>query len=240
MKKKPTLLALETSTSACSAALLIEDRTAEQYQVGNNVHSRVLLSMVDSLLKECEVEINQLDAVVVGQGPGSFTGLRIGVGVGQGIAYGINKDMIGVPTLDAMAEAFRAKYLQNPLASQNEAELVVALDARMQEVYWASYKISANPLKRYSQINVSKPEDIHYFSSNERYTAGNGFVEYVDRFQDDITAAISQNSIELPKASFLLEPAIKKYGDGDVISPSAFLPLYVRNDVAKKPKKRSN
>jgi len=80
------IIALETATSSCSVALQVSDTIIGRSEVGNNVHSKVLLNMVQEVLEEAGVVASELDAVAVGQGPGSFTGLRIGVGVGQGLA----------------------------------------------------------------------------------------------------------------------------------------------------------
>ena len=97
------ILAIETATSSCSAALRIDGEVVIRNEIGNNLHSQVLLGMVESLLVQAKLDAQALEAVAVGQGPGSFTGLRIGVGVGQGLAFGANCPMIGVSSLDALA-----------------------------------------------------------------------------------------------------------------------------------------
>jgi len=151
----PHILAIETSTSACSVALgLGDDLIFKRSQVGNNIHSQVLLTMVQEVLEEASFSVNGLNAVAVGQGPGSFTGLRIGVGVAQGIAYGVGCPMIGVSSL--MALAFQ---------SREEGLVIAALDARMGEVYWGCYNNECNRAdskdersRLYGDMLVSKPE----------------------------------------------------------------------------------
>ena len=117
------ILALETATSCCSVALRIDGDIVQRSEVGNNIHSKVLLGMVESLLLEASITAQNIEAVAVGQGPGSFTGLRIGVGVGQGLAFGANCPMIGVSSLDALA-----------LQAQRSGPVISAIDARMGEV----------------------------------------------------------------------------------------------------------
>jgi len=82
---KSNILAIETATSSCSVALTYDDRVFARNQTGNNIHSNVLLDMVNDVLAEAKIASKQLQAVAVGQGPGSFTGLRIGIGVAQGM-----------------------------------------------------------------------------------------------------------------------------------------------------------
>ena len=103
MKTNPVILAIETATSRCSVALCYQAHTYTRDQVGNNVHSKVLLGMVSEVLAQAGISASGIDAVAVGQGPGSFTGLRIGVGVAQGIAYGADVPMVGISSLDALA-----------------------------------------------------------------------------------------------------------------------------------------
>ena len=118
MNTQTVILAIETATSSCSVALNHQEGVLVRHEVGNNVHSKVLLEMVQDVLNEAGLKADDIDAVAVGQGPGSFTGLRIGVGVAQGIAYGIDAPMIGLSSLDALAN-------QAP----NDGRIIAGIDA---------------------------------------------------------------------------------------------------------------
>ena len=128
------ILALDSSTDACAVALSVNGVLTSRFEIATQSHTQRLLPMVEELLAEQRLALADLDALAFGRGPGSFTGLRICTGIIQGLAYGANLPVIPVSTLEAMALGF---YRANP--SMN-APLLVALDARMDEVYWALYQ----------------------------------------------------------------------------------------------------
>lgn len=227
MQEEYILLALETSTSACSAALSMRGKVVERFEIGSNIHSKKLLSMVDSLFIEFDISPTQLDAVIVGQGPGSFTGLRIGVGIGQGIAYAAAKPMIGISSIDAIAHA------ASPNLKTGQSVLV-AMDARMNEVYWAEFMMSKEGILRQSNIAVGSPESIQ-LEEQPTVIAGNAFQEYKGRFDSRISDLVADVKVELPRAAMLLEPSKEALKRGEIYAAADFAPVYVRNDVAKKP-----
>ena len=122
MQSGPKLLALDTSTEACSAALQLGSEILTLDEVCPQQHSKRILPMVQQLLSNAGVSLAQLDGIVFGRGPGSFTGVRIGVGVTQGLAFGADIPVYGVSTLAAMAQAARRLY--------NAEQVVAAIDAR--------------------------------------------------------------------------------------------------------------
>ena len=231
-----TILAIETATSGCSAALLHDGHVEELYEVGNNIHSKKLLSMISELFAQASIVARDLDFVAVGQGPGSFTGLRIGVGVGQGIAYGSGCRMIGVSSLDALAQSLAesASWLDDPLT------VLAAIDARMGEVYWAEYCLKNDELERLSDWQVSAPEAVSYISCsvknrNPVKLVGNAWPEYWELFNDNIRDAgqIVEGAL-YPSARHLLQLAVNGEHSGSSVAAANFAPIYVRNDVAKK------
>lgn len=128
------ILALDTSTDACSVALACDGEISEDFAVIPREHTKRLLPMVDGLLSKHGMVLKDLDAIAFGRGPGSFTGLRICLGVVQGLAFGANLPVVPVSTLAAMAaSAYRQENI--PAGSK----LLVALDARMDEIYWSLY-----------------------------------------------------------------------------------------------------
>ena len=231
----PTILAIETATACCSVALSHQGELSERSLVGNNVHSQVLLEMVQDLLQLAAISVNDLDAVAVGQGPGSFTGLRIGVGVAQGIAYGADCPMIAVSSLDALA-----------IRAPSDGVVLAGIDARMGEVYWAEYSKNLNVLERLSELQVSPPEDIaaSTCASTKSPVAvqlvGNAWQEYKGQLSADLSQLSPNSEVEFPSAGGLMPLAIPGFEQGKMISAKEFAPEYVRNDVAKKTAKKSS
>ena len=224
---KPTILAIETATSSCSAALSDGNRVLEHAEVGSNVHSKVLLDMVAALFDEFKLTAENLDAVAVGQGPGSFTGLRIGVGVGQGIAYGAGCPMIGVSSLDALA-----------LQSNKDGHILAGIDARMGEIYWCEYQKHQDLLTRVSGLQVTPPEEVA--CSNKAYLVGNAWGEYEGSLSNSLLEQTEHlERIVFPSAKALLSLAQAQYKKGDYVAATEFAPIYVRDNVAKKAREKA-
>lgn len=228
MKSAPTILAIETATSSCSVALCVNGQTGERSEIGNNVHSQVLLTMINELCEELSVTPDQFDAVAVGQGPGSFTGLRIGVGVGQGIAYGADCPMIGVSSLDALA-----------MQSAVTGHVIAAIDARMGELYWCEYRLTGRhanrQLSRIGSLSVSPPAELSV-SAGAAFV-GTAWEEYSGDFSAAFLSSITRlEHVVYPAASTLLELALQKYRIKDWLAAAEFKPIYVRDNVAKKAK----
>lgn len=219
------MLAIETATSACSVALAFNGDVFSRAEVGSNIHSQVLLSMVQQLLDESGCRIADLNAVAVGQGPGSFTGLRIGVGVAQGIAYGAGCDMVGVSSLDVLAH--QAEY---------DGAVLAGIDARMGEIYWCDYIKSGDQVKRMNDLTVSAPAQISSAEIDCQFV-GNAWVEYQNDFPSSLNVKPANDQPVFPDAKSLLVLAKLAFDKGETISPIEFAPEYVRNNVAKKSQK---
>ena len=221
------ILAIETATPACSVALSTQDGLIERMEVGLNIHSKVLLDMVQSVLGQAQLELKQLDAIAVGRGPGSFTGLRIGVGVAQGLAFGVDCPMIGVSSLDALA-----------FQSSKTGEVVAGIDARMGQIYWGNYFKDEQGIGRKGELGVSNPSEIN--SGGEKsILVGNAWQEYWDKLDPGFKKRSEHlRGIVYPSASAILQLAKIKFANGDCVLPAEFTPEYVRNDVADKPQKK--
>ena len=126
------ILAFDTSTGACAVALGDGTRWSERSEHTGSRHSELLLPMIRALLSEGGITLSQLDGIAFGSGPGSFTGLRIACGVAQGLALAADLPVVGVTSLEAIAEAVHATH--------RSTRVVTALDARMQEVYFAAFE----------------------------------------------------------------------------------------------------
>src|SRR5277367_5330216 len=128
------ILAVETSSELCSAALLAGDTIMERECEAGQSHSSLLLPMVAELLRESGMTFGALDGVAFGAGPGSFTGLRIACGIAQGLAAGAEVKVVGVSTLESLAEeAWQS-------GADSRRQIVACLDARMGEIYHAAYR----------------------------------------------------------------------------------------------------
>ncbi|MGB1311163.1 MAG: tRNA (adenosine(37)-N6)-threonylcarbamoyltransferase complex dimerization subunit type 1 TsaB, partial [Leucothrix sp.] len=131
------ILAIETATEACSAALYHDGGIISRYELAPRKHTQLILPMMDSLLAEAGLSKQALDAIAFGRGPGAFTGLRIAVGVTQGLALALDRPVIPISSLAAMAQQVLDATVD--LASAM-LDYIPAIDARMGEVYWARYK----------------------------------------------------------------------------------------------------
>ena len=146
------ILSLDSSTDACSVALNADGRLDARFELAAKSHTQRLLPMVDELLKSNDLGLQELDAIAFGRGPGSFTGLRICMGIVQGLAFGAQLPVIPVSTLEAMALGY---YRANPDAS---LPVLVSLDARMEEVYWGLFTRKGDGVETLSEEFAMKPE----------------------------------------------------------------------------------
>lgn len=231
------ILALDTATEACSAALYIDGEITQQYKVAPREHSRLILKMIESLLQDADLKIESLDAIAFGRGPGAFMGIRIATGVVQGLSFAHDIPVIPVSNLMAIAQV---AYKQT-----NESNILCAIDARMGEVYWAALERDDNGIW-HSVIEecVSKPEQLSFPASLSEpglwLGAGTGWGTYEETIKAASDVEIKQVLDDcLPTAAAIVEIAVAEYERGNTVSSAQAQPVYLRNDVAKKPKKKS-
>jgi len=147
------LLAIDTATEGCSAALLNDGSIRFDYLETARDHSRLILKMIDTLLAEAGIKPGQLDGLAFGRGPGSFTGVRIATGVVQGIAFAIDRPVVAISDLAAIA--------QRSCRENGHTRVLAAIDARMGEVYWAAYLRGDDGMMRACLDEcVSAPESV--------------------------------------------------------------------------------
>ena len=150
---KPTLLAIDTSTENCSVALQVDNTVISREMESPREHSQRLLPFVQAVLEEADIKLSDVDGLIVGIGPGSFTGVRIGVSIAQGLAFGADLAVQCVSSLDAMA----LEGAQNKTTDW----IISAIDARMGEVYWRAYKNDGERLVTFAPAQVAKPEHLN-------------------------------------------------------------------------------
>jgi tRNA threonylcarbamoyladenosine biosynthesis protein TsaB len=217
------LLALDTATEACSVALQFEDCLLTLDEVCPQQHSKRILPMVQQLLSQAGISLAQLDGIVFGRGPGSFTGVRIGVGVIQGLAFGADLPVYGVSTLAAMAQAAHRLH--------GASQVVAAIDARMAEVYIASFSAVQGIMQASSTEVAIKPEQLSAFSlQGEVFAVGTGWQTYAQQLLRIQPARIA-DTILYPSARDMLTLAQPAWQLGQFIAAELAEPVYVRDDV---------
>ena len=218
------ILALEASTEVCAVALGDVERWLERSMIAGQRHSEWLLPMVRSVLDEAGVELRQLDGIAFGAGPGSFTGLRIACGVAQGLALGAELPVLGVATLEAIAEAARQ--------TANVTRAIAALDARMREVYVAAYVHDGARWRVIVEPAVVKPGDAPLPADGGWHGVGNGFAAYPALRERLASALASCDPTAQPTASAIGTLAAPRFAAGEGVAARDAAPLYVRHRVA--------
>lgn len=225
----PKILAIDTSTENCSVALAIGDTHYIRSEVAPRDHAKKILPMVDEVLKEAGVALNDLDALAFGRGPGSFTGVRIGIGIAQGLAFGASLNVIPVSTLEAMAQgAYRLS---------KSTSVAVAIDARMSEVYWARYQfVASGKWQLIDDECVIAPEQLIATSRADDelwVSAGTGWETYVE-ILNNLPYAVSESPVRFPEAEDMLELAKVRFANGEWVSAEHAEPVYLRDTVTWK------
>ncbi len=226
MSDGPRILALDASTDACSAALLIGEECRERYSVVPRGHARHLIGMADALLQEAGFAVTRLDLLVYGRGPGAFTGVRIGVGVTQGLAFGAECQVYGVSTLEALAEGCRRRW--------DASRVLVAMDARMGEVYWAACARDADSalMRVQGEERVSPPDQVRLPPGWGEWTAaGTGWRAYGEPLRGACGVPAATDDEALPRALDMLPYGVDAYRRGAGAPPEAACPVYLRDKV---------
>ena len=226
------LLAIETATEACSAALFNEGRCIEHYRLAPQEHNRLLLAMIEAVLAEAGISFAQLDALAFGRGPGSFTGVRIAASVIQGLAFGADLPVVPVSTLAALA--------QEALDETREDWAYTCIDARMGEVYWGVYRCNGAGYAELVGQEAVLPADLVPFSEESRGIGiGSGWSRYrpqlTERLSGRLAAVLSDR---LPRAASVAKLAADALRSGATVSAEQALPVYLRDTVAAKPSPR--
>lgn len=223
------ILAFDTSTEACSCALFMDGEIHEQYLVAPRQHTQLLLPMIHDLLAQHDLDFMALDALAVGRGPGSFTGLRIATGVAQGIAFAASLPVVPVSSLAALAGETQA---------ETGAELVLAcLDARIGEVYWGWYTADGDVPRLVGAETLCSPEQVSLPENGASgFAIGGDGLHYRER----LAAALRDSSIAecpklLPRAAWIARIAAVDFANGLSVAAEAVRPTYLRDQVTRQP-----
>lgn len=218
------ILALDASTDVCSVALGDGVDWHEQSEIAGQRHSELLIPMIQALLAEFGATLAQVDGVAFGAGPGSFTGLRIACGVAQGLALGADLPIVGVSTLEAIAQTRRDQ--------SGGDRVIAAIDARMREIYVGAYERDMGRWREVIAPVVVSPEAAPVPEGGEWIAAGNGFAAYPSLLKH-YGAAVSENDPSIaPGAAAIGKLALPRFAAGEGASARDASPIYIRHRVA--------
>ena len=229
------MLAIDTSTEACSAALLWSDGEVRQrFVVTERGHADLILPMIDELLAEAGCKLKDLDGLAFGRGPGGFTGLRIAAGVIQGLAYGAGLRVAPVSSLAAVA--FLTSSPSCP--STPSSGVLVCNDARMNEVYWGCYRFDPDApcVPIVLAAEAVGPENSVLPAPTVTRFAGNGIARYPALQARLESAGLSYCTGVYPRADAIARLGEQMLQQGDGVDAAEALPVYIRDNVARPPR----
>ncbi len=229
------ILAIDTSTPACSAAILIGNEVLSKHQLASREHTRLILPMVHHLLNEAGMTLSEMDAIAFTAGPGSFTGIRIGFGVVQGLAFGAELPVLPVSSLETLAHTAIRK-----LQVQANTHIIPMFDARMDEIYSAHFYYCSGNLERLHEDTVCPPEKIdnEFFDPmipEAMIVIGDGW-NYSERMS--IRTPDSTDSALLPEAQDIFSIACPLINEGKAIPVEEANPVYLRDKITWKKRKK--
>ena len=222
------LLAIDTSTDSCSVAASRGRDLFSRREPALQRQAERVLGMVDEVLAEAKLDLAQIEGIAYGQGPGSFTGLRIAAGVTQGLALARGLGVVGVGSLLALAEEAAAE------------EVVACLDAHMDEVYHAAYRRAGAAWEEISAPGLYKPEAVPVPSGEDWMGCGDAFAVHRDRLAARVGDHVSVVRSDVgPTARAVLRLAIPRFAAGEAKDAATAVPVYLRDKVAKKTSERT-
>jgi tRNA threonylcarbamoyladenosine biosynthesis protein TsaB len=214
------LLAIETSTELCSVALLRDGEIFLEEALAENRHSELLMPMVRRVLARSRLTARQMHAFAFGQGPGSFTGIRIACGVVQGLAFGADRPVVAVPSLLALAE------------QANESRVAAALDARMGEAYIAAYARNGDDWDEVVAPRLVDAKGVPPLPGPRWAGTGSGLDRHAwlrEAWRDSIEMRLEG---DLPRAGAVARVAARRFARGASVPAERAAPLYLRDKVA--------
>lgn len=226
------ILAVETASTACSCALLIDEEVAESYQDAPRRHAELLLEMVRTRLATAGIGLRDLDALAFGRGPGAFTGVRIAAAVVQGLALGADLGVVPVSTLHALAAG--------AAGDSASGRVLAAMDARMGEVYAGAFGVDdSGHLAALSDEQVCAPGELRLPAGEGWLGVGNGFSAHAEELQTLLGWRLAGTLPErLPRAADVARLALPAVHARALLAPEQAVPVYLRDRVATPPARR--
>lgn len=228
------ILQIETATAVCSVALSSAGETLRHVDLDEpNIHASKLTRLIERVMDESGYQLQALDAIAVSKGPGSYTGLRIGVSTAKGLCYGLEKPLIAIDSLRSLVYGFRKHQEKIPV----NALLYPMIDARRREVYTAVYDSSLN-LQVPTKAEII---DENFFDAIPESTPvilfGDGADKFIDTFSSKPNITVVKDFKQ--SAQYLSEPAFQAYDRSDFEDVAYFEPFYLKDFVPLTSKKKS-
>jgi tRNA threonylcarbamoyladenosine biosynthesis protein TsaB len=215
------LLAFETATEACSVALWIDGDVRERFEIAPRRHAELSLPWAEQLLAEAGIAKSQLDAIAVGRGPGAFTGVRLAIALAQGIALALDRPVVAISTLAALAMRSRGE------------RILAAIDARMGEVYLGAFARKGDDLIATGSEAVLKPDAAPLPDGMDWHGVGTGFSATDAALQARLRShLVAVDAGALPHAGDVARLGARAYARGEAVAPDRIEPAYLRNNVA--------
>ena len=230
------ILCLETATPSCSVALVHngEVLACEEDPKGQN-HSEKITLFIDKVMKKAGISYDQLDAVAVSMGPGSYTGLRIGVSTAKGICYAVSKPLIAVETLESMAYGGKVVVSSEvEKSSMNGSMLLVpAIDARRMEVYAAIFDENVNKIKDTEAVIIDENSFAELKKDHHLYLFGDGADKCAEIFENDDKITVIKDFY--CSAKYMNTSAQQKFNNSEFVDVAYFEPFYLKDFVPGTP-----
>ena len=221
------LLAIDTSTDSCSVAASRGACVYSRSEPAAQRQAERVLAMVQEVLDEAQLGLEQIEGIAYGEGPGSFTGLRIAAGVTQGLALARGIGVVGVGSLLALAQ------------EADEEKVIACIDAHMGEVYHAAYRRTGARWEEASAPGLYQPEAVPVPLEGGWSGYGDGFAAHGDRLAARLGDRISAVRAEAaPAARAVLTLAIPRFAAGEAKDAATAIPVYLRDKVALKTAER--
>ena len=222
------ILAIETSGAACSVALLLGTVLEQRLEQESRRHGELILTMMDDLLAEAGIGLTRLDALAFGQGPGSFTGVRIAASVVQGAAYGAARPVVPISTLAALA--------QGHLRSGGSARVLAAFDARMGEVYWGPYRLGAGDwVQAAGAEEVAAPQAVSLPADGDWSGVGSGWATHGNRLRRRLGSRLLAVTPDAQcEARDIAVLAAAELAQGHYVPAEQARPVYLRERVTSR------
>ncbi len=218
------LLAIETSTEACSAAVLRDGELFARCEMAPRRHAELLLPMCEALLEEAGLRRAELDAVAVGRGPGAFTGVRLAIAAAQGIALGLDKPVLPISSLQALAAQ----------APTDDSAILAVIDARMGEIYAGAFvRDAGGALLPFAEETVGPPAALQLPAAEAWSVIGSGWGVWREALLERLPSSPRWAEAErYPLAADVARLAARRFGENGGMAPELALPVYLRDRVA--------
>lgn len=214
-------LAIDTSSQKAAIGLMADGQYYHAEIENSKAQAEQILNVIEQLLSQAKITKKSIDYIAIANGPGSFTGLRVGVSAAQALAYALNIPVVAVGSLQVLAEqAYRLHGLE---------QVLIAQDARMQEIYWGIFEHNDGVMQQIGEISVDSPE---------KAITKSGLTSITVRPEAPQCGVSKDKTVFLPgpEAIDLITLAEYKFNRGETLKSSELTPEYVRNKVAEKPK----